>query len=488
MPPKKNGKGSGDFSNKKESIEPEQKNDEELTESDKNFYRAQIRDLEERLERYQHKCDELEVKEKDLSSKIDNVEKEKKDIILYLKGTLAQKEDELTDLTETLSRHQQAQEAERESFELQLSMLRHELQENKEKFTSENMALAGKLASLEDFSMQREKLMAERRSLEEQLQNQKEEHQAQIYNLEKKAVLDNDRLKKEMLQHVAAVAAEFRRVSDQKMPETTMRAMQENLFVTAQLQKLSDKTQELLKENDALRARERQLKIENGITEPLLHEITKKNVANQKVVHQLTEKCKQMQSEVEKCAKLKLEHQELLDNHSAVCTELDALRKKHATVKELLNKTKAEAKTHRKELEEERTLRGQIKTVLEEAAVALKEALREVPKEEDSELKATVRRNQMMQKLLAVLDSAAALGNGPTLTEFMPEVTCRRDLKKVSDVKRPSELRQKSINLSHFKTGDLGLVPRKTHTTSSKMGNLSRSVYTSPHKKLLNEK
>lgn len=88
-----------------------------------------------------------------------------------------------------------------------------------------------------------------------------------------------------MLQHVAAVAAEFRRVSDQKMPETTMRAMQENLSVTAQLQLLSDKTQELLKENDALRARERQLKLENGITEPLLHEITKKNVANQKVAN-----------------------------------------------------------------------------------------------------------------------------------------------------------------------------------------------------------
>lgn len=273
------------LSNKKESIEREQKNGEELTESDKNFFRAQIRDLEERLERYQLKCDELEVKEKDLSSKINNVEKGKKDIVLYMKRTLTQKEDELNDLAETLSRHQQDQEAERESFELQLSMLRHELQENKEKFTSENMTLAGKLASLEDFSMQREKLMAERRSLEQQLQNQKEEHRAQIYNLEKKAILDNDRLKKEMLQHVAAVAAEFRRVSDQKMPETTMRAMQENLSVTAQLQLLSDKTEELLKENDALRARERQLKIENGITEPLLHEITKKNVANQKVAN-----------------------------------------------------------------------------------------------------------------------------------------------------------------------------------------------------------
>lgn len=91
--------------------------------------------------RYQQKCDELEVQEKDLHSKINNVEKEKKDIVLYLKRTLAQKEDELIDLAETLSRNQQAQEAERESFELQLSLLRHELQENKEKFTSENMAL-----------------------------------------------------------------------------------------------------------------------------------------------------------------------------------------------------------------------------------------------------------------------------------------------------------------------------------------------------------
>lgn len=50
MPPKKNGKGTGDKSVKKQSMNAEHKN-EELTESDKNFYRAQIRDLEERLER-----------------------------------------------------------------------------------------------------------------------------------------------------------------------------------------------------------------------------------------------------------------------------------------------------------------------------------------------------------------------------------------------------------------------------------------------------
>ncbi|KAI7812454.1 hypothetical protein IRJ41_002077 [Triplophysa rosa] len=481
MPPKKNGKKSDDKSLKKENTASEKKNAEELQESDKTFFRAQIRDLEERLERYQHKCDELEVQAKDLHVEIDTVEKEKKDIVLYLKRRVAKKEDQVADLKETLSKHQQDQEAERGSFELQLSLLRLELQEHKDKFTYENMALAGKLASLEEFSVQKEKLMAERRALEEQLQKQKEKHHTEIYNLEKKAVLDNDRLKKEMLEHIAAVAAEFRRESDQKMPETTKRALQENLSVTAQLKHLSDKTQELLKENDALKAREKQLKIENETVEPLLHEITRKNVTNQKVVQQLTEKCKQMQTELEKHSKVQTEHQTLLDHHSTVSTELHVLRQNHATLTEELQQTKADVKRQRKDLEEERRLCGQLKKLLREAAVALKEALREVPENEDSEVRVIIRRNQMVEKLLAVLDTAAAVGEGPALVDFVP---CGDQPTKSQNIQKAGELHvQKSTNhLSHFKTGDLGLVPRKTHSTSSKTGHLSKCVYNNLHK------
>ena len=52
---------------------------------------------------------------------------------------------------------------------------------------------AGKLAALEEFRVQKEKLMAHVGSLEEQLERQKQEHLTIIYNLERKAVLDNDR-------------------------------------------------------------------------------------------------------------------------------------------------------------------------------------------------------------------------------------------------------------------------------------------------------
>ncbi|XP_065140425.1 cilia- and flagella-associated protein 157 isoform X2 [Paramisgurnus dabryanus] len=399
---------------------------------------------------------------------MNNSEKEKKDIVLYLKHRLRKKEDEVADLAEALSKHQQVQETERNSFELQLNRLRLELQENKDKFTLENMALASKLPSLEEFSAQKEKLMAERKALEEQLQKQKEEHQEEIYRLEKHAVLDKDRLKQETLQHLVDAAEEFRRVSDQKMPETTMRAMQENLSVAAHLKHLSDQIEELLKENNALRAKGKQLKIENKTMEPLLNEITRKNVANQKVIQQLTEKCKQMQTELEKYVKLQMKHQKLLENHSTVCTELDVLRQNHVAVTEMLQQTKAEVESQRKDLEEERRLGGQLKTVLRKAAIALKEALREVPEKDDSEVSVIVRRHQMMQSLLAVLETAAAVGEGPALVEFIPAMGST----KSPNIERSSEfLMQKSTNqLSHYKTGDLGLVPRKTQITSSKMG------------------
>ena len=62
----------------------------------------------------------------------------------------------------------------------------------------------------------------------------------------------------------------------------------------------------------------------------------------------------------------------------------------------------------------------------------------EVPKEEDSEVKTLVRRNQMMQKLLAVLDGAARLGRGPAMKDFIPEGEALHELKTGPNLERYS--------------------------------------------------
>ncbi|XP_064834112.1 cilia- and flagella-associated protein 157-like [Oncorhynchus masou masou] len=491
--PKKNGKKSGDKSTKKEIIGFGDKTcfDDALSEGGKDFYRSQIRDLEEQLEKYQHKCDELEVQQKDFSSQYFTVEKEKKDIVLYLKRSLAQKEDELTDLLERLVGLQQAKDAEKDSFELQLSQLRQEFQENKDKLTSENMVLAGKLAALEEFRVQKEELMAHLEGLEEQLGKQRQEHHTVIYSLERKAVLDNDRLKKEMQQHVAAVAAEFRRVSDRKMPETTMRAIHENVSVTAQLSQLSDKSKQLLEENEDLRDKEKHIRREMEVLEPLFNKMTRKSLSNQKVIHQLTEKCKQMQAELEEYARAQEEHQQLQKDHVVLLAEMHALRQVQASLLEETGRNCAEANRLGRALEEERDVRGQLEAILQAAAFALKQALMEVPKEEDSEVKTLVRRNQMMQKLLAVLDSAARLGKGPAMKDFIPEGDSLHEPKTGPGPGRSSgllgPLLKDTTQLSHFKTGDLGLVPRRTHNYNnilSKMGPLSKSTRLQLHRKV----
>ena len=86
-----------------------------------------------------------------------------------------------------------------------------------------------------------------------------------------------------MHSHVAAVAAEFQRVSEQRMPETTKRAIHENVALTTQLKQLSDQSLVLLEENRALHEQKKHLLLEVSILEPLVKQMTHKSRSNQKV-------------------------------------------------------------------------------------------------------------------------------------------------------------------------------------------------------------
>uniref|UniRef100_W5M497 Cilia- and flagella-associated protein 157 n=1 Tax=Lepisosteus oculatus TaxID=7918 RepID=W5M497_LEPOC len=485
MPPKKKGKKSGEQASKKEkdghgpgagSLE------EPLSELSKEFYRVQIRDLEDRLERYQRKCDELEVREKDFGSRYERLAKDKREIVSFLKRTLDQRADELADLADRLLGLQQAKEAEKDSFEAQLAQLRHEFQESKDQLTSENMVLAGKLASLEEFRVQKEELMAHLASLEEQLTKQKQEHQAVIYNLERKAVLDNDRLKKEMLVRVAAVAAEFRRVSDRQMAETTKRMIRENASVTAQLGKLSDKSLELLEENQALREQQGQSRQELGVLELGQKELARKSLSNQKVppsAQLLGVYCRSFYRTT--CLLRKsFPCPSALKHPQQVPKSHHWQQQSCMIVQDRGSKVTWVSPAGSKGLNE-KEIRAQLQGILQEAAHALQEALTEAPsKEADAELAALVRRSQMMQKLLTLMDSAALLGIGPTLQEFRKDAACFREYKTGPErAGILSPLLKAPKLLPHYRIGDLGLVPRPKQTLNtalSKVGPLSSST------------
>ncbi|XP_041090254.1 procollagen galactosyltransferase 2 isoform X1 [Polyodon spathula] len=440
--------------------------------------------------KYQHKCDELEVREKDFSSELERLTKDKKEIVSFLKRSLDQRADELADLTDRLIGLQQAKDAEKEACENQLAQLRHEFQESKDQLTSENMILAGKLASVEEFRVQKEELMGRLTRMEEQLEKQGQEHQTTISNLEKKAVVDRDRLKKEMMVRVAAVAAEFRRVSDKQMAETTKRMIRENVSVTAQLSKSSSKSLELLQENQALKELEERQRQQLGVLEHGQKDLARRSLSNQKVVRILTEKCKEQQYVLQEYMEKEHEYDQLKSDHATLQQEVQVLRQELASRKDEQRVKHAEAEDLKRCLIAERQSRGQLERILKEAAFALKEALLEAPsamKEADPEIQTHVRRRQMMEKLLSLLDSAALLGVGPALKEFKKETVSLHEHRTEPGSDSLSPLLKVPRLLPHYRIGDLGLVPRPEQTLSttlSKAAPLSRSTQLELHKHL----
>ncbi|XP_028341640.1 cilia- and flagella-associated protein 157-like [Physeter macrocephalus] len=159
----------------------------------REFYHIQIRDLEDRLARYQQKWDELAVQEKLFRQEFEQLANSKKEIVAFLKRTLNQRVDEITDLKEQLHSLQLAKEMEKDAFEAQLAQVRHEFQETKDQLTTENIILGGKLAALEEFRLQKEELMEKFVLLEDQLRKQENEYKNYVHSLEKKSVLDKDR-------------------------------------------------------------------------------------------------------------------------------------------------------------------------------------------------------------------------------------------------------------------------------------------------------
>ena len=91
------------------------------------------------------------------------------------------------------------------------------------------------------------------------------------------------RMRKEMVSKVNSVAAEFRKVSDLQMADTTKRTIQENVSIGRQLYRMSDKTMELVKENERLKEREKELCRRLEIMEVNERDMTRKSIGSQKV-------------------------------------------------------------------------------------------------------------------------------------------------------------------------------------------------------------
>ncbi|XP_038230102.1 cilia- and flagella-associated protein 157 [Dermochelys coriacea] len=486
MAPKKKGGGGGGGGGTEEAgrePRPEGRAEQPPAEHRRDFYLLQIRELEKRLARYQQKWDELQVNETLFRVEYDQMAIDNKEIVAFLKKTLNQRVDEIADLNDQLLSLQQAKESEKDAFEAQLAQVRHEFQETKDQLTSENMLLSGKLAALEEFRIQKEDLLGKFAALEEQLKKQEENHKEYIYNLERKAVLDKDRLKKEMMQRVNVVAAEFRKVSNSQMAETTKRTIRENVAINVQLAKMSDRSYDLIQENDMLKEAQAEMQKQLGMLEHNEKQMAKNSLSNQKMIWMLTNKCKEQQVLVDEYRQQKEAMQLLKAAHEILQKENQALRQELKELKEQVRRKVDEGQSQAKLLKEEQELRRNAESILSQAVQALKDLLQERPSDEedgDFDIMFQLRHQEMLRSLLGLLRRATTAGLAPQEQIFGPQQMANREHGLESTVEsqlHAAPCLKTSPVISHHLLAHRGQGVQLFHSMS-KMGLLSKTTRT----------
>ncbi|XP_007471886.1 PREDICTED: uncharacterized protein C9orf117 homolog [Lipotes vexillifer] len=438
-----------------------------ISEEIREFYHIQIRDLEDRLARYQQKWDELAVQEKLFRQELEQLANNKKEIVAFLKRTLNQRVDEVTNLNEQLQSLQLAKEMEKDAFEAQLAQVRRGFQETKDQLTTENIILGGKLAALEEFRLQKEELMEKFMLLEDQLRKQENEHKDYVHALEKAAALDADRLKKEIIQRVHVVATELRTVATSQMWDTTKRAIMENNTMTLQLAKISRQGMQLLQENEQLRGNQDNLCRQLGLLENSQKVMARHSRGHQKIILMLTEKCREQQQDKSEAKQLRLQLSQLEQSLMQLQKDNQALRSQREQLNLQLERQQAEGQRLQQELAEEQKVRASLETALAQATSFLQDIVQMQPDKEDGDFDVVfqLQRKEMLKHLLVMLSSAMVLSPQMAVSPRRESQSCGppKERRYSTQPLKKGPLLQQLSSVTPYQLGDLGLVPRRIH-------------------------
>ncbi|XP_058928674.1 cilia- and flagella-associated protein 157 [Kogia breviceps] len=438
-----------------------------MSEEIREFYHIQIRDLENRLARYQQKWDELAVQEKLFRQEFEQLANSKKEVVAFLKRTLHQRVDEITDLKEQLHSLQLAKEMEKDAFEAQLAQVRHEFQETKDQLTTENIILGGKLAALEEFRLQREELMEKFVLLEDQLRKQENEYKEYVHSLEKKSVLDKDRLKKEIIQRVNMVATEFRKAATSQMWDTTKRAIMENTTVTLQLARTSRQGMQLLWENEQLRGNRDDLCRQLELLENAQKVMARHSRGHRKVILMLTEKCREQQRVKAEAKQLRLLQSQLEQSLAQLRKDNQALRSQREQLNLQLERQQAEGQRLQQELAEEQRVRASLEAALAQATSFLQDTVQMQPDEEDGDFDVVLQLHckEMLKHLLVMLSSAVVLSPQMAVSPHRKSQSSGPPKERRCNTQplKTGPLLQRLSSVTPYQLGDLGLVPRRIH-------------------------
>ncbi|KAI8899901.1 hypothetical protein BC833DRAFT_524113 [Globomyces pollinis-pini] len=257
------------------------------------YYQVKVSDLNEKLEKFKLKVENLSKENTTLAKTQAKFYSDKQDIVEFLNIKVGEHEKMISSLESRNRILEDDKKQMDQEYTTKIDQLNKRYQDEIEQLNNQVMKFKTELVELSSFQVQKDEMEEQLKMYKALLERKENEYRETIHNLERKVLQDKSQMKREMLQKVNEAVANFRRVADQQMAETTKRAIRENMSITAQLKKMSSKTVEFITENENLTEKLKKYKTKNALLMDSEKELAKRNFANQKVIRMLVEKLKE---------------------------------------------------------------------------------------------------------------------------------------------------------------------------------------------------
>ncbi|XP_030372389.1 cilia- and flagella-associated protein 157 [Scaptodrosophila lebanonensis] len=276
MPPKKKGK-------KKEKKDPNK-----LSQVDRTFYELTVTDLNQKLARLRAHLSNLDETNITLTEKLREVEYDRSDVAAHLERTLAERNNTITELEERLVEITKVRDEENRIAQETIADLEAKYKAMHDQLTSEIKLLNGKLNSLDEFRIQRDILLAKFDDQEADLKEKEKEHKEALYNMEQRAVVEKDALKKEVEAKLLQVSEDFTRSSEIRNAGYTRRLIRENIALQKEIDQLVTSQIKLQLQFNNQRNQHKEMAEQYGVLDQIKNELVRNSVNKIKIIEGLT--------------------------------------------------------------------------------------------------------------------------------------------------------------------------------------------------------
>lgn len=283
---------------KKEKKAPKETK-EQLSAVDKTFYELTIADLNNKLAHLRSHNATLAERNVELETAMVQLTEDRSDITAYLNRTLETQTNHIKDFEEKLSQLAKVRADETTRFQQKIHDWETKYKTMHDQLTSEIKLLTGKLNSLEEFRIQKDELMAKFDQQETDLKEQNQRHNDTLYELERKQILDKDRLKNEVETRLLQLSNEFAKSNGIRLSAHVQRMLRENIALNNELDRLVTATERLMADNKRICTQNNEQRL---YMQCVLDENARLIAMSQKrlrIIEKLTTECERMKGQVQ---------------------------------------------------------------------------------------------------------------------------------------------------------------------------------------------